>query len=81
MATTHTLTVHLAYWDQVLLRRLLLRARKKCEKDMEKQKERNWQPEPGKLNLAVVQMAHIDELLPMIPDPGPLERVTNVGGE
>lgn len=67
-----TLTLHLSYWDQVTLRRLLFRGKKRCERDLERQEERGWQPEPGKTNVAAVTLRNIDSLLERLPDPGVL---------
>ena len=76
-----TNTLHLSYWDQVVLRRLLFRGQKRCLKDIERSEERGWQPEPGHVDISKETLKIIDSLLERIPDPGPIQVVTHVGGE
>ena len=64
-------SLHLSYWDQVTLRRLLFRGRRQAQKDIERQDARGWQPEPGCVNIPELTLQNIDGLLARLPDPGP----------
>lgn len=79
--STQSRTIHLSYWDQVVLRRLLFRQKNRCLKDIERSAARGWKPEPGKMDISKVSLEHVEAMLLRIPDPGELQVVTNVGGE
>jgi hypothetical protein len=77
---TKTRTLHLSYWDQVVLRRLLFSKQNRCEKEIEKNRERGWEPEPGRIDISSATLKVVNSLLERLPDPGVIEAVTHTGG-
>ena len=68
MADKEPLTLYLSYWDQVTLRRLLWRGRSRALRDIERNKERDWKPEPGCADISAETLKNIDGILARMPN-------------
>ena len=62
-------TVMLTYWERVTARGALFRQKRRCEKDIERQIERGWEPQPGCVDIPRERLRHVDSLLSKITDP------------
>lgn len=59
----------LTYWERVTARAALFRYKKRCERDVARQEERGWKPEPGAVDIPRERLKHIESLLTKITDP------------
>ena len=71
--TTTVVSLELTYWELYMIRKALSRARMGWLRDLERQAITGWAPEPGKMNLAAVNLGHLAAVWPQLPDPDVVE--------